>query len=592
VARHVLRLVAMAIALAGVTDPVLTRTRPEAPRLSIVILDAESASRDDGDEMRRQRLHASADALRSRLAPDYDARIVAHATDSAASACGSTGGCLVVSDGAQPRHLSSGATVVGAVRVDPSSSDVMIAGVDLPRRIHLHGAGVMQVQLRARRAHGDTHVQVFDDDVLVGSAIHTWGAAGDDALVPAAVPVEWVPIAEGPRRLRIVISAGPDQAGLLDGPVDVGVDVHAEPAPVVMYEPEASWLGTFVRRAIDADPRVALRAWTRVAPGLAIAAAAGAPLTPRTLAESSTVVVAAPDALTGDEVALLDQFVRRRGGSVVLLPDRRPTGAVTRLMPPIVAERRLSEPLAVGPLRASELLMFDDRAAGVRVLASAGEGPVVVERAIGRGRVVVSGALDAWRFRDEPFAGFWSSLIADATAAAGHTLEVVLEKNVLGPGERSRVTVEWRTRDAIGSDLVASAVMQCAGEAEQPIRLWPEARRGTFVGVVSSETAGACEVRASLLGPAPVAGAARFVTAPGVRRPIGTAPGIETAVAAHGGITVAAGDEAALGAHVRETIPAIERLQETRPMRSPWWMLPFAGCLGAEWWLRRRGGLR
>jgi hypothetical protein len=28
------------------------------------------------------------------------------------------------------------------------------------------------------------------------------------------------------------------------------------------------------------------------------------------------------------------------------------------------------------------------------------------------------------------------------------------------------------------------------------------------------------------------------------------------------------------------------------PMRSPWWMSPFVACLGVEWWLRRRAGLR
>jgi hypothetical protein len=28
------------------------------------------------------------------------------------------------------------------------------------------------------------------------------------------------------------------------------------------------------------------------------------------------------------------------------------------------------------------------------------------------------------------------------------------------------------------------------------------------------------------------------------------------------------------------------------PMHSPWWIVPFAACLGVEWWLRRRSGLR
>jgi hypothetical protein len=28
------------------------------------------------------------------------------------------------------------------------------------------------------------------------------------------------------------------------------------------------------------------------------------------------------------------------------------------------------------------------------------------------------------------------------------------------------------------------------------------------------------------------------------------------------------------------------------PMRAWWWVLPLAGCLAGEWWLRRRAGLR
>ena len=33
-------------------------------------------------------------------------------------------------------------------------------------------------------------------------------------------------------------------------------------------------------------------------------------------------------------------------------------------------------------------------------------------------------------------------------------------------------------------------------------------------------------------------------------------------------------------------------LQVRHPMRSAWWILPFAMCLSAEWWLRRRRGVR
>jgi hypothetical protein len=42
-----------------------------------------------------------------------------------------------------------------------------------------------------------------------------------------------------------------------------------------------------------------------------------------------------------------------------------------------------------------------------------------------------------------------------------------------------------------------------------------------------------------------------------------------------------------LDTHVpRPAVPTI-----VRPMRSAWWIVPFAICLAVEWWMRRRRGL-
>ena len=62
------------------------------------------------------------------------------------------------------------------------------------------------------------------------------------------------------------------------------------------------------------------------------------------------------------------------------------------------------------------------------------------------------------------------------------------------------------------------------------------------------------------------------------------------AVEASGGTTVASGQEAMLARAIR---PAVSPTVTTvYPMRTWWWLLPFAGALSAEWWLRRRAGLR
>jgi hypothetical protein len=82
-------------------------------------------------------------------------------------------------------------------------------------------------------------------------------------------------------------------------------------------------------------------------------------------------------------------------------------------------------------LRASELAMPVEPSPGFQILASANDGGsargVVVSWPMGAGRIVFSGALDAWRFRGESQEGFdrfWRSEIAAAALMAPPKLDV------------------------------------------------------------------------------------------------------------------------------------------------------------------------
>ena len=67
---------------------------------------------------------------------------------------------------------------------------------------------------------------------------------------------------------------------------------------------------------------------------------------------------------------------------------------------------------------------------------------------------------------------------------------------------------------------------------------------------------------------------------------------LERLVKASGGAVIRAGEETNLSRAIA-TAPAPALVATTlRPMRAGWWMLPFAGCVSIEWWLRRRRGLR
>jgi len=60
---------------------------------------------------------------------------------------------------------------------------------------------------------------------------------------------------------------------------------------------------------------------------------------------------------------------------------------------------------------------------------------------------------------------------------------------------------------------------------------------------------------------------------------------------AHGGRAVAASELSTLSAQLAAVTHAEPRLETWHPMRSGWWIVPFALLLSLEWWLRRRRGM-
>lgn len=551
-ATRVLRAVAIAIAVAALVDPAFTRGVPQRERLTIVTMDPDDV------------VHA--ERLQRVLAADHTVSIHEADPASLAAACPSSGGCIVVSRGAVPRRLTAGARIVGALQVTDEEGPPVIRRVDLPRTVHRDAAASMRVRL----TRPVPRVEVLDGDVVVGSA-----EPGESLDVDIA----WVPLAEGARALGVV--AGDDR-------VDIGVVVDTSPAPVFVYEPEPTWMGTFVRRALDDDPRFTVAGRTRVAPPVTVTRGGAGPVSAAAIGDAGVIVVTAPQRLQASDVELLDRFVTHRGGSLIVIADQRPAGAVLRLLPRVAGQQRDAEPRDVGLLRVREWLTFDG-GPGIVTVAALGDDPVVVSRSVGRGRVIVSGALDSWRFRDasSDFNTFWAALVWDAAAAAGQPLHVRIEHALARPGEPLRIEAELQTIEPAPTDLSASGVMTCEGQRE-PVRLWPGGRAGRFEGVMRPRGAG-CQVTMDVNG--------TTVTVPlavrdRVERGQPHEDALAAAVEAHGGIVAASGEsERQLVARARALLPPDHVQRATRPMRSPFWVVLFAGCLSSEWWLRRRAGL-
>jgi hypothetical protein len=147
---------------------------------------------------------------------------------------------------------------------------------------------------------------------------------------------------------------------------------------------------------------------------------------------------------------------------------------------------------------------------------------------------------------------------------------------------------ELQSLDPLPLEATASGVLTCDGQ-EQPVRLWPDGRAGVFQGTVRPERAGACQLTVAVND---ATTAMPLVVRQQVRRVEPHDDALAAAVEAHGGIVSELGEaEADLVARAGVELPPVSVSQATWPMRSPYWVILFAGCLSSEWWLRRRSGL-
>lgn len=562
--RILLRAIAVLIAVAATVDPAWPVDRPQPARLVAIDLA-------DGD------VEATVSTLRSALG---DWHVERREASGGSIPCAPGERCVVIADGsvdaALPADLDRAPSLI-AVRRD-QSPNVALVSATAPAA-HLSAAGTIRVQMRRSGPVGETALVVRDGSAVVGSITHAW----TDAV--ATVDIPWWPIDATGRALRIEATPIDGEANTIDNVIDIGVPVQSSRVPVLVFDARPSWSSTFVRRALEDDPRLTVEHRARIAPALSAGTRSGI-LDVATLERTSVAVVGEPNALTGPDVALLERFVRVRGGSLILLPERRITGPAARLLAGEWTEHLSAEPERVGALQASEVMRATGLPVTAVVLARSAAEPSVVSLPLGHGRVIVSGAMDAWRYRSASFDDFWRSTAVEA-GRAGDALRFEFGETLASTGQRVPFVVRHRSFDE-RTAVEIKVTARCDG-APSPVRVWPSGRVDTFTGELAFAGAD-CELRAQAadrIAVAQVAGGAR--PARGVDN---TLAKLERAITAHGGTVKTAGDESSLARELVTSFTPTSQIVSIPPMRSLWWMLPFAGCLAVEWWLRRREGLR
>ena len=573
--RNLLRLIAVAIAVAAAVDPSISLDAATRPRIAVVV--------HDGDAL---------DAVRTRndlardLGADYD--VVPHVVSDVAAA--------IVIGNRYPIDPVPDSLRVMTVTIPQPSDAVRIVRVTAPREVPPATRIRVDVELDAHGAVGRTtalRARVGDVDSSVAS--HRW--TQPDERWRASLDV--VPVGESPFVVRVAASTPAAAGAAISTAADVVVRRRTTPLAVEFVDARPSWASTFVRRALEGDPRFRVESVSGESRGVMARTAGAVPLADAQLDRFDAVVVGGLDRVTAADIAGIDRYMRERGGAVVLLPDQRIESGPARALLPEFTERLLERaaslvsPSGGAVLRASELLVARELRAGTDVLmqtAGEGSGAVVVTTAQGNGRLLVSGAMDAWRYRATDhgaFDRFWQSTIAGLALTTPPPIEVEVTPAVLRPREAATVTV--RVRGAEPARVNATF-------GGQPFRLVPDAGPGVYRGRF---TAGESSQPATLDVQAVDARGARESTVQPVPIVVDAAPHVAPVAtplsllsASHHGVDVPPHRTREIAQALRQSVRPTHQIARLHPMRSPWWLVAFVGCLSAEWWGRRRLGQR
>jgi hypothetical protein len=492
----------------------------------------------------------------------------------------------------------------------PRGPNVRIVAADSPAPVPVGWSAVFHATIEATDLAGTTsHIVLTQRGAELVRRDHTW--TRDREQIDVAVP--YIPPVAGTSRMSLTVLPAEREVTDVDNTVDVRVTATARRLRVLIVEARPSWGAAFVRRVLEQDATFDVSALVRASRGLEVRGGEPpASVSADALTPFDVVLVGAPEGLEAAEVESLRVFMRRRGGTVVLLPDRRPSGAYLKLLPVTrfdeelvdgaVALRPTTEASSPGSsLRASEFALPRDGLSGADIRAFLDRGQearaVVVEWPLGAGRVVFSGALDGWRYRAAPgaaFARFWKSLIAEGAMAAPSRVELSVSPGVARAGEE--VTIRARLRrteldEASGRIRVppVSARLVGSGGIDDIIRLWPDVETGAFVARIEAPEAGDYDVQVSS-GGATADDILRV--AADVRHPAGAHDSgevLKLLATATGGVAVGASDLAPLEQYLR-SLPQRDVARVVHPTRSVWFVIVFASVLAGEWAIRRRRG--
>lgn len=573
IAARACRWIAIALALAAIVDPRVPLPQRERPGVRVLDGADSSSARALRERLREEGFTTGTQAVAATIAP-RDARID-------------------VSGGLPSAPLYALAGTGGTPNV--SIDHALASASRVPGQ-----AVAIAVTLRSRGAVGaTTELRLEDAGLTVASATHRWTSDGESWRTT----LTYLPAGTEASALRVRALAVPGERDTDDNVADVLAPPLRGPVRALVFEPAATWPGVFVRRALEADPGFAVASVQRITNNAATRAGAPPAALTREQLAPYEVLLCGTAAFDNSTRGVVRWFVEERGGIAVLVPDRPPARDAA-LLPGVAFDSRVmytpDAPVALaaaqGGLTASEIAL--PRALpplAVTLAADPAGAPVVFAVRRGPGAVLVSGALDAWRYRDRgegAFARFWTSAVLAEAVAVPPRLDVRVTPAIVRPGEAVRVTARLRPSEVpdgpreIALPPASARAIAPSARIDEAIRLWPSSQPGVYEGEWRAPAAATYAIDVTM---GSLSGAAVMKADPHVAALRSSDDERVIAARASGGEVFADGDSLVRALAAR--FPPATVFVARQPARSPWWAAAFAALLCAEWAVRRRKGL-
>ncbi len=574
-------------------------------------------------------------------------------------------GLVVVSDGADTSNdpldpaltaLKAAGVPVFAIGVgrDTADKDIQVGRITAPRTVLAGTTLLLDAVVTARGYAGQSlTLDVADGATLAGSQTFTVGPDGQ----PVTVRVRFTAKDPGPRIFTFRVAPQPGELLSENNARDVLLDVRDRREKVLYFEGEPRFEMKFLRRAVTDDKQLQLVVLQRTADNKYLRLEVDDPEElvggfPRTRDELFTyrgIVLGSIEAaaFTGDQLAMLAEFVDRRGGGLMMLGGPRSfseggyAGTAIGEALPVVLQRMTppaqpaATPLTVRPTRAgtghavsqiaateaasaarwpelpalTTVNTVDAVKAGATTLLSSegrGERPVLAFQRFGRGKSAAFTPQDSWLWQmhatvsvedqtHETFTRQWLRWLVDGVP---DPVEATTASDRVEPGEPIVLTADVNDASFVAANdaIVTATVTGPDGATATAPLTWNGQRDGVYAGSAPTTAAGWYEVTVEARRGDTTLGrsTAHVHAGPGdaefseATRQMAT---LQRLAEATGGRAYTPETAAALLEDVKYTGRGITAVEERELWHAPLVLLLLLGLLSAEWGYRRAVGL-